>query len=149
VVKISLLMPADPAMLRTLQPLAEVASNSLVTDLSMGPSLAAWRSFSLGLMAYRMQDYSGAEKWCEKSMAFENGNVVRAVNLQLVRAMTDYQLGKKETARNELALARKQIGSHFDNDWELGDGGKGFWFDWLFARILLEEAAALINRHGG
>jgi eukaryotic-like serine/threonine-protein kinase len=148
VVKMSLLLPADPAMLRTLQPLAEVASNSLATDLSMGPSLAAWRSFSLGLMAYRMQDYSGAEKWCEKSMAFENGNAVRAVNLQLVRAMTDYQLGKNETARTELALARRQIVNHFNADWEVGDGGKGFWFDWLFARILLDEATALINKPG-
>ena len=99
-------------------------------------------------MAYRVQDYARAENWCDKSIAYENGNAARGVNLQLVRAMADYHLGKKESARKELAQARGQIVNHFDKDWEMGDGGKGFWFDWLFARILLDEATALISKPG-
>jgi serine/threonine protein kinase len=145
IIKVSLLTPASPDLLAKLQPLEVIASSSLTNDLSMGPSLAAWRSFSLSLFAYRMQNYAEAEIWYEKSIRFEKGNIARLVNLQLVDAMAEYKLGHKEIARNQLTLAREQINIHFGKIWGVGDGGSGFWFDWLFARILLNEADTLIN----
>jgi eukaryotic-like serine/threonine-protein kinase len=144
VLKMSLLMPADAAMLRALQPLAQIASDSLAPGQLVDPSLAAWRSFSLALMAYRCGDFAGAEIWCKRSIAYQNGNVARAANLELLLAMTDYQLGKKELARSELVQARVQIDGYFAKGVQVGEGGEGFWFDWLFARILMGQATNLI-----
>ena len=145
VIKISLLMPADAQLLRRLQPLAEVASNSLADGQAIDMSLAAWRSFSLGLLAYRTGDYSLAKQWCQRSITYQSGNASRMANIQLILAMADYHLGKLDAAHTELAQARKQIENEFKKGMEIGAGGEGFWFDWIFARILQEEATALIG----
>jgi serine/threonine protein kinase len=145
VIKISLLMPANAALLQKLQPLAEVASNSMANGQAVDASLAAWRSFSLGLMAYRIGDYARAETWCQRSIAYQSGNVSRMANIQLILAMADFQLGNADSARSELAQARAHIENEFKKGMEIGAGGEGFWFDWMFARIMQDEATALIG----
>ena len=146
VLKMSLLLPASPALLRALQPLAQTASDSLTNGAPvLDPSLAAWRSFSLGLMAYRSGDYTGAEKWCLRSSNYQNGNPARAANLELLQAMTDYHLGKTSLASNELVQASARIETQFKYTTQVGEGADGFWFDWLFARILMSEANNLVN----
>ncbi len=146
VLKMSLLMPADAVLLRALQPLAKTASDSLTNGVAVDASLAAWRSFSLGLMAYRTGDYTSAENWCEKSIRYQNGNAARAANLQLLEAMANYHLGKNELASNQLAQASERIDGQFRTGLQVGEGGNGFWFDWLFARILRGEANNLMGR---
>lgn len=145
VVKLSLLIPANTNLLHALQPLAEIASNSLDGGQAPDASLAAWRSFSLALMAYRKGDYAGAENWCERSVAYQTGNVSRAANLQVVLAMTHFHAGKIDLARSELAQSRNQIEAQFNKGMEIGAGGEGFWFDWVFARALLREATAMMG----
>ena len=146
VLKMSLLLPASPPLLRALQPLAQTASDSLTNGApAVDPSLAAWRSFSLGLMAYRSGDYQSAEKWCQRSSNYQNGNPARATNLKLLQAMTDYHLGKTNLASNELVQASPQIEAQFKQGIQVGEGGEGFWFDWLFARILMTEANLVVN----
>jgi hypothetical protein len=64
-------------------------------------------------------------------------------------AMTHYRLGQKNLADFELAQAREKIEQQFNRGLEIGAGGEGFWFDWVFARILLREAITLTggSRH--
>ena len=59
--------------------------------------------------------------------------------------MACYQLGEKEIALTEMMAGRDMITSEFDNGLGEGNGLEGFWYDWLFARILLREAEILIE----
>ena len=147
VVKVSLLTPPGADFLAALAPLAATASNSLANTSSLDgwqKSLASWRSFSLALMEYRQGNYAGVEQWYQKSLGYESKNDVRAVTFQVVLAMTHYQTGKADQARSELAQVRQKIEDKF-NRLPL-EGGEGYWFDWVFARILLREAEALIEK---
>ncbi|HZI32804.1 MAG TPA: serine/threonine protein kinase, partial [Candidatus Binatia bacterium] len=145
VIKESLLMPASVDFLAALQPLAETASNSLAVGPSPGESMAAWRSFSLALMEYRRGNYTGVEYWHQKSLGYKNSNDVRDATFQILLAMTHYQLGEIGQARSELALGRQRVEAWF-NGLPTGTGEPGFWFDWVFARILLREATALMKK---
>jgi hypothetical protein len=51
-------------------------------------------------------------------------------------------MGELQRARSELAKVRGEIESRVN---ELPvNGGEGYWFDWIFARILLREAVGMI-----
>ena len=145
VVKISLLTPADNQLIRSLQPLAEIAAKSLDGTVPVDPSLAAWRSFSLAMMEYRRGRYAEAVVWCERSLNFQNTNAPRGANVRLVLAMSHYRLGQVKQARAEFTEARQQVDGQFDRGLQVGNGADGFWFDWLFARVLLREASSLIE----
>jgi len=59
--------------------------------------------------------------------------------------MAYYQLDEKDAARSELAEGRKVIEAEFAGGLKEGDGKVGFWYDSLYAQILLREAVALIE----
>lgn len=146
VVKIGLLTPADSQLVHSLQPLAEVAAKSLEQDgQGVEVSLAAWRSFSLALMEYRRKDYAKALEWCERSTRYQKSNPSRNANIGLVAAMSHYCLGQNDRAHAELKLSEQAIEGQFKKGLPVGNGSDGFWFDWVFGRILLREASSLIE----
>jgi len=51
-----------------------------------------------------------------------------------------FQIGQKDEALKELSVGRQSIEDKFNGDLEQGTATQGFWFDWVFARILLREA---------
>jgi hypothetical protein len=53
-------------------------------------------------------------------------------------------MGQKAEAQSELEQGREMIESKFKNRLDRGSGVQGFWFDWVFARILLREAKGLV-----
>jgi hypothetical protein len=55
------------------------------------------------------------------------------------------QNGQSSEACSELAQGRQPIDEKFASGLDRGRAGAGFWFDWVFARQLLQEASALIN----
>jgi hypothetical protein len=146
VIKISLLIPADNSSLQSLQPLAKLASASLGGTNKVEVSLAAWRAFSLALLEYREGNYSAAVAWCERALEYQNSNPSRNANITLVLAMAHAQLSRKDQARAELEQARELIESRFKKGLQVGGGAEGFWFDWVFARVLLREATTLIEK---
>jgi eukaryotic-like serine/threonine-protein kinase len=147
VVKMSLLRPADARLLDLLQPLGEVASVSLEGDgvKNAGVSMAAWRAFSLALWELRRGNCEKALVWCQRSVGYQDSNPSRAVNVRLVAAMARRALGQTSQTRSEVDACRMLIENQFTSGLQVGDGGQGFWFDWVFARILLDEAAKLIE----
>jgi hypothetical protein len=94
-------------------------------------------------MEYRRGNYAGVEQWHQKSLGYESGNDARALTFQIVLAMTHYQTGRADQARSELAQARQKVEAHFNK--LPVDSADGYWFDWVFARILLREAGSLIE----
>ncbi len=143
VVKVSLLAPADRQLIRSLQPLAAIASASLEqTEPDANVGLAAWRAFSLALMKFREADHAGAVAMCERSIGYGFTNDALSANRGVVLAMARFRLGQTDAARAELELCRNVIAAQ-----RLASPNYyWYWFDWAFAAVLLEEAAAMIEK---
>jgi serine/threonine protein kinase len=147
IIKISLLLPATEKIMRNLDPLAQIAEKSFATNAAVTDDvfLAAWRSVSLALMEYRRGDYTKASAWCRRCLDYPEYNAPRAATARVILAMSCQHLGQTEEARSELEQARGMIENKFKNGLDRGTGVQGFWFDWVFARILLREAMPLIE----
>jgi len=148
IVKISLLLPPDEKIIRSLQPLAEVAEQSLSgpDDNVRGDVFqAAWRSVSLALWEYRRGNHAKAVEWSRRCLGYPEYNAPRSATARIILAMSRHQLGQTDEARSGLAQGRETIERKFQSGLERGTGVQGFWFDWVFARILLREATALIE----
>jgi serine/threonine protein kinase len=148
IVKISLLLPANEKLIKALEPVADVTTQSFVTNVDANADifLAAWRSISLALMEYRSGNYTKAADWCQRCLNYPEYIAPRTATARAILAMSDQRLGKTDEARSELVQAREIIGEKFKSQLDRGTPMQGFWFDWTFARILLNEATALIER---
>ena len=144
--KISLLLPADERMLRSLQPFSDVSSMSIQGPENTNDVMAAWRCISLALMAYRQGYTPTAVAWCQKCLSYSGENPPRVATAHIIQAMACYQLNEPEEARSELEQGRDLVEAEFAGGLQEGNGSAGFWYDGLFARILLREAEALIEK---
>jgi len=143
--KISLLLPADPDLMRSLEAFSDVSAFSLQGKMNPNDIMAAWRCISLGIMAYRQGYAPTAKSWCEKCLSYSGDNPPRIATAHIIEAMACHQLGETEQAVSELEEGRKPVEAEFSKDLEEGGGAQGFWYDWLYARILLREAEGLIQ----
>jgi len=149
-VKVSLLLAADKWTMRALAPLAEVSAKAFAgvanNDTNAEAAFqAAWGSISVALMEYRRGNYLQASEWCRRCLAYPGDNAPRAATARVILAMACHQLGRTEEAASELAQGRESIQGKFNDGLDPGSAAHGFWFDWVFARILLREATALIE----
>jgi hypothetical protein len=147
IIKINLLAPADEAMIKSLLPQVEVAEKTFaVVEESASPDVfqAAWRSVSLALLEYRRGDYARAANWSRRCLAYPEHNAPRSATAHVLLAMSCWQQGQKSEAEAELNQGREMIEAKFKNQLDRGSGVQGFWFDWVFAGILLREAKSLV-----
>jgi hypothetical protein len=135
--------------MKSLEPLIGVTVQSIATNVDANADifLAAWRSVSLALMEYRSGNSERAAVWCQQSLSYPEQIAPRTATARIILAMSDQKLGKTDEARSQLAEAREIINNKFKNHLDLGSPMQGFWFDWVFARILLNEATALIEEN--
>jgi serine/threonine protein kinase len=143
--KISLLLPPDAEVMKLLEPFDRAAEESFQkhgVNAGSSPHMAAWRCISLALMAYRQNYTPTAKEWCRKCLAYQPQTPARTATAHIIRAMACYQLGELTAYRSELAEGRKLVEAQFASGLKPG-GGTGFWYDWVFARVLLREADAL------
>ncbi len=147
IVKISLLLPGDEKLLKALEPQAGIAARSIATnaDANVDVFLAAWRSVSLALMEYRRGNFTAAADWCHQCLNYPENIAPRTATARAILAMSCQKLGKTGEARTQLEEARQIVDNKFKSQLGQGNGVQGFWFDWVFARILLNEATALIG----
>jgi serine/threonine protein kinase len=148
IIKVSLLLPADEKMLASLEPLAAITLQTF-TAADSGPQAdafrASWQCLSLALMAYRTGHYTQAAGWCRKCLNYPEYNAPRTATAQLILAMACWRLQATAEAQAGLAMARNAIQAKFSTVLDHGSAPNGFWFDWTFARVLLPEAAGLID----
>ena len=140
--KICLLTPADADSMKALETLSKLSAESMRTA-GQDAIMESWRCISLAIMAYREGESIKAREWCQKCLAYPEDNPSRIVTAHVIQAMACYRLGEVETARSELAQAGDLANAEFARGLQEGNGWSGFWYDWLFARILLREAEAL------
>jgi serine/threonine protein kinase len=147
VVKISLLVP-NHVDAESLAPLAAVAEKAFVqadTNSVNEVFQAAWGSISLALMEYRRGNWSGAITWAGRCLSFAGDVAPRTATAHVLLAMADQQLHRHDEAQKEFEDARRRIENRFKSGLERGDGPQGFWFDWVFARVLLREASNMMQ----
>jgi eukaryotic-like serine/threonine-protein kinase len=147
IVKISLLLPGDEKLLKALEPQAGLAARSITNngDANADVFLAAWRSVSLALMEYRRGNFAQAADWCQQCLNYPENIEPRTATARAILAMSCQKLGKSGEARVQLEEARQIVDNKLKNQLDQGNPVQGFWFDWVFARILLNEATALID----
>jgi eukaryotic-like serine/threonine-protein kinase len=148
IVKISLLESPSKSVVESLAPLAGVAEEFFATAASSDAEAdfrAAWGSVSLALWEYRRGHYTKSIEWARRSLACPEPNAPRAATAHLELALALWQTTRKEEALRELSQGRQSIEDKFKEILEPGSAKDGFWFDWVFARILLREAVDLID----
>jgi len=147
ILKISLLLPADAEILTSLEPMAATTLRTVDDNENRVPPdhfRAAWQCVSLALLEYRRGHFELAANWCRRCLAYQEVVAPRAATARIILAMADWKLGHKAAAREELANARAGVAAPFKEGLVRGSPPNGFWFDWVFARILEREAEGVV-----
>jgi hypothetical protein len=152
IIKISLLLPADAATLRQLEPFAKVVDESMVGRVpveAVDVYRFAWRSFSLSLLNYRRGDYASAVIWGQRCLNSSDPTPSRIAMIHVILAMSYAKLNQPDQALSELAAGREAIHKKLPNGLakipSLGQWNTGLWHDWVVADILLNEAEGAVK----
>ena len=141
VMKIGLLRPTGDTPAASLEPFVQVLSRAVAgagqsQEKAFG---ASWDSMLLGLFEYRRGNYAKVLDLCRRSLDLCTYVNIPTAPDRVVLAMSFHQLGDDASARSELDRAKSfvQRGLIWGFDrWN--------WRDWVFARLLLQEADGLI-----
>jgi serine/threonine protein kinase/tetratricopeptide (TPR) repeat protein len=147
-IKISLLLPADESVMRSLEPLSILIADSLKSsnpEINGGPYYGAWRALALGLLEYRRGNYSATANWLQKSLDYSDPDQSHKVVAHVILGMACRQSGQSDQAATEWRQAREMLKRYSDAfpNLKLKDSQMGQFQDWLTARILLREADSL------
>ena len=142
ILKTCLLLPPDLSLLQKMKPLG-AASESFAGGMD-AKTYPGWAAIPAALWRYRLGDYPKAEEWCRHGLNPNDQISSQYAALRLILGMSCFQTGQTNEARTQLGLARASIDNQFQAGLT-GDNYKGFWYDWVFARILLREAMTMIG----
>jgi hypothetical protein len=144
---VCLFPPLKPEKLEQLRPLAEIVEKWTTTkEFKTSP---AWGAIPISLWKYRCGDYRAAVEFCYQRLDPNNTTSSRDAIFRLILAMSRYQCGQTVEAQTQLSAARNVIETRFQTPLDHGNEDTGAWYDWVFARILLREAEALIGDGSG
>ena len=141
-----LLRPLDKTQIERLQPMA-AATEKQIHSISKSRQ-SEWTFMPIGLWQYRCGNDDAAVKWCQRAQAQGQRFPPCEAVVDATLAMAYYHQGQTSEACSELAQARQLIDAKFKSGLDRGRAGYGFWFDWVYARQLVQEAGAMVNCDG-
>lgn len=145
VVKTCLLTPDTPKyLLMEMQPMGTAAENFFISART-NSGYAGWASIPPSLWRYRCGDDDKAIQLCRLGIDENDNSSGQCMILRTILAMAEYRSGHVAEARIQLLKAGPVIDATFKRWPEPGDAGLGYWYDWLFARILFREATASVG----
>jgi hypothetical protein len=142
-----ILLPLNKAQIDGLKPAIDSLEKQ-VRALSRSRQ-SEWTFVPLGLWQYRCGNYDTAIQWCQRALGQSNKFPCSDAIMHTVLAMALYQKGQTNEACTELAQGRLLIDEKSKTGLDHGRPGVGFWYDWVYARHLSQEAAKLINCDSG
>jgi serine/threonine protein kinase len=149
VTKALLLAPPDLETLRRLTPFENVLHPAISSPEAGKPQyLLAWRTFSMGLFAYRNGNDSVARNWILRSLANSFKPAQLTTSNKILLGMIHLRTQEPEEARKLADEARITLQEWESAPFKLG-ASDDFWFDWVNARILLDELDLLLAASGG
>jgi hypothetical protein len=143
ILKTCLLFPPEPARMEGLAPMARVAQAGF-HPAGLQEAYQLCPVIYLAIWEYRRGDYTAVDDWIWRVLEGSGEQEALSTTVRIIQAMADYQRGRDEEAARLLAAARRAVAPVFDTD-RLPTFQQGFWYDWLYARILLREAAGMIE----
>ncbi|HSH95373.1 MAG TPA: hypothetical protein VK968_14615, partial [Roseimicrobium sp.] len=141
VLKLCLLRPADAQLQQRLLPLGERVERWFST---LPPdNVSGWASLPVALWRYRQGDIPGARQ--AAALSYSEGIHTSALTASnhVLLALCDLREGHPDTAAPLLATAQADIVAKFTKGLAEGTQNDGYWYDWAFAKLLLQEADAL------
>ncbi len=138
-------LPLSQPQITALKPLADYQeSNSVPQGKSR---ISEWALMPVALWKYRCGDYDAAIEWSHRILEQKSKYPACDADVHLILAMADYQReNNSEAALAELAQGGQSVETRFRAGLDRGKGEASYWFDWVYARHLLQEASALIDR---
>jgi hypothetical protein len=139
--KIGSLRPLDGNSATNLEPFVQILDRALA---SAGPikkgttTPSSWNLMLLGLLEYRRGHYPAALDLAQRSLDTSAYIALPTATDRVIRAMSFYKMGNEAAARAELGRARSLVQSGLNIGFD-----KWYWREWLFVRLLLQEADGL------
>lgn len=137
VAKSCLFLPSSEADLKIISRLADSTVAEGVGDQGAKPYFQDCKA----LCEYRKGHYAAAIDWAQKPLKVPGLHVYG--HAYAILAMAYWQLGEKDTARTMLAKGEEAAPATMPA--RIAEDPSSAWQGWLYARIQLEEAAALIT----
>jgi serine/threonine protein kinase len=143
VLKTCLLLPPDPELFVRLQALGKT-SEAWFETLDSNTRLS-WILIPISLWNFRCGNYARVRELAKPlaNRSAEGDALVSTV--KAILAMSEWNSGEAGEARRLLADSRAAVDRRFAVPLNGGDSQRGFWHDWLFARIMVREATMLIG----
>ena len=143
VIKSCLLEPADEKTLKALAPMSVVLEGAMPAEIGSSPYVAAWRQFSLAVLAYRQDHLETAAYWARRSLASPATSAQLTSSNQVLLAMIDLKEERVEKVPDTLKSVRARLSAWEAAPFKLGTG-LDLWFDWGNVRIFLREAEGML-----
>jgi hypothetical protein len=121
-----------------------VATN-VVSDFGQTVAVPVDTALTLALLDYRHGDFAQSATWCKRLLAYPECNPVQTATTHVILALASWHLNETTEAEAQLAQSRDSIKNRFASGLQDGDQTDGFWYDWIIARVLLQEAEGLIR----
>jgi hypothetical protein len=148
-VKMCLLRPADPTLLRELEPMAGILRDAMERSNEQPFSHPAWNSMALALFDYRAGDYERSLVWSGTCLGYPEFRPSRIAAVRMISAMAHQRLGRPDEARREFDLAfsmiEESIPQFVVKDVNSYNPGQETWYAWAVARIFRREAAETLG----
>ena len=140
VLKLCLLRPADAQLQQRLHPLGERAEHWFSTPRN---NVLGWATLPVALWRYRQGDIPGTRQAATLGYNERLHTSALTASKLVLLALCDLKEGHPDTAAPLLATAHADIAAKFAKGVAEGTNGDGYWYDWVFAKLLLNEADAL------
>jgi hypothetical protein len=142
VLKTCLLFPPEPSVMESLAPMARIADEAYrPTTEDKHPS---WPTIYVALWEYRRGNFSAVDDRCGRVLNRNAEPEPLVITVRILQGMADHQRRRINDIAQELAPVRQAIESYFEAH-PLPEFRQGYWYDWLFARILMREATAMTD----
>lgn len=145
--RVTLIRPPDQRTLKSIAPFSSLETNLPTTGRSNNERYwVAWNCFSVQLWHFRSGNSELADEWGRKSLAAESRNAVLTPSVNLVRAMTAFNSGRLQEARQILANTAPGVRQVLSDGVDKHLSARVSWMDWIIAGTLLDEAEERIGK---
>lgn len=142
ILKSCLLQPLVPERQASLAILAKVNEDWLPTISQFEKT--GWGSLPSSLWRYRIGDWDAALKLSATGLIGSTPEMAHFPSYHAIRAMALERTGDHAAARDHFERARQALEAKWPSDWSEGTQA-GFWYDWLFAAVLVQEAGKMLK----
>ena len=140
VLKLCLLRPADAPLQQRLHPLGERVERWFST---LPNNASGWATLPVALWRYRQGDIPGTRQAAALGYNERLHTSALTASKRVLLALCALREGRPDTAAPLLATAQAAIAAKFTSGLSEGNNSDGYWYDWVFAKLLLNEADAL------